>query len=303
MLLTLRSDSTEIIDDVLEWLSGGSSTLAGEEVGESGLSDLLSVTSRRLMFVQQGLPRRLADEQELPYAGMVNPESPMWMGFVSQQVNSSAKPQAVTFLGDGSAKLTSAGKSDYFARGSIQHLSHIIQDLDQFYERPKETYERRIAAMFSSNPLPGMGNADQYTDGGGPAFVPNRFEGSEGAANEASSLASFDGQHHLAHTTALQRSSRTVDARPLHIRADGPGFDSLDVPDGSEQPKLHFSIFVPTADFFATMRRSQASLDLAQQYNVPEQNLGLERFITATRRQNFLVPPRRHRAFPLLELS
>jgi hypothetical protein len=30
---------------------------------------------------------------------------------------------------------------------------------------------------------------------------------------------------------------------------------------------------------------------------------GLERFITATRRQNFLVPPRRHRAFPLLELS
>jgi hypothetical protein len=29
---------------------------------------------------------------------------------------------------------------------------------------------------------------------------------------------------------------------------------------------------------------------------------GLERFITATRRQNFLVPPRRHRAFPLLEL-
>jgi len=30
---------------------------------------------------------------------------------------------------------------------------------------------------------------------------------------------------------------------------------------------------------------------------------GLERFITATRRQNFLVPPRRHRAFPLIELA
>jgi hypothetical protein len=74
------------------------------------------------------------------------------------------------------------------------------------------------------------------------------------------------------------------------------------VPDGSQQPKLQFSIFVPTADFFATMRRNQASLDLAQQYNVPPENLGLERFITATRRQNFLVPPRRHRAFPLLEL-
>ena len=62
-------------------------------------------------------------------------------------------------------------------------------------------------------------------------------------------------------------------------------------------------MFVPTADFFANMRRNQASLDLAQQYGVPSQNLGLERFITATRRQNFLVPPRRHRAFPLLELA
>jgi hypothetical protein len=30
---------------------------------------------------------------------------------------------------------------------------------------------------------------------------------------------------------------------------------------------------------------------------------GLERFISATRRQNFLCPPRRHRSFPLLELT
>ena len=303
VLLTLRSDSTEIIDDVLNWLSGGGSTLGGEQVGDSGLGELLSVTSRRLMFVQQGLPRKIADEHGLPYAGMINPESPMWMGFVSQQVGSSAKPRTVTFLGDKSAMLTNASTRDYFAHGSIQHLSHVIQDLEQFYERPKEAYERRIAAMFGANPLPRTGNADQYTDGGGPAFVPNRFEGSESAANEASSRASFDGQHHIGHTTAVQRSSRAPDTTPIHIRADGPGFDSLDVPDGTQQPKLHFSIFVPTADFFATMRRSQASQDLAQKNNVPEQNVGLERFITATRRQNFLVPPRRRRAFPLAELA
>jgi hypothetical protein len=303
MLLTLRSDSTEIIDDALNWLSGGGSTLAGKEVGNSGLGELLTVTSRRLMFVQQGLPRKIADERGLPYAEMINPASPMWMGFVSQQVGSSAKPAAVTFLGDKSAMLTTAGKHDYFAHGSIQHLSHVIQDLEQFYERPKETYERRVAAMFGSNPLPSKGNADQYTDGGGPAFLRNLFEGSESAAHEAESHTAWDGQRHISHTTALQRTSRAPDTTPLHIRADGPGFDSLDVPDGSAQPKLQFSIFVPTADFFATMRRSQASQDLAQKNNVPQQNVGLERFITATRRQNFLVPPRRHRAFPLVELS
>lgn len=34
---------------------------------------------------------------------------------------------------------------------------------------------------------------------------------------------------------------------------------------------------------------------------VAEQDNGLEGFLTHARRQNFLVPPRRHRAFPLVE--
>jgi hypothetical protein len=89
----------------------------------------------------------------------------------------------------------------------------------------------------------------------------------------------------------------------MHIRMDGPGFDNMDVPGGSIQPKLQFTVFVPNADFFATMRRNQAALDLAQRFAVDEADNGLERFLTATRRQNFLVPPRRHRAFPLVEFA
>jgi hypothetical protein len=303
MLVTLRSDSTEIIDDALAWLVGESSTLAGENVGSSGLGELLSVTSRRLMFTQIGLPRKIAEEQALPYAEMVNPESPMWMGFVSQQVGSSGAPAITTFRGNGSAAFTTARSGDYFDRGSIVHLSHVIQDLEQFYEAPSETYVRREAEMFSADPVPRPGNANQFANGGGPAFIANVFSNPQQAAREAAGTTTFDGQPHIAHTTALQRTSRASNRKPIHIRADGPGFDSLDVPDGSQQPKLHFSIFVPTADFFATMRRSQASLDLAAQYNVAPENLGIERFLTATRRQNFLVPPRRNRAFPLIELS
>ena len=106
----------------------------------------------------------------------------------------------------------------------------------------------------------------------------------------------------MGHLAALQRSSRAADSTPIHIRMDGPGYDSMDVPDGSNQPKLQFTIFVPTAQFFTRMRRHQASLDLVRKYAVASDDNGLERFITATRRQNFLVPPRRHRAFPLLEL-
>jgi hypothetical protein len=50
------------------------------------------------------------------------------------------------------------------------------------------------------------------------------------------------------------------------------------------------------------MRRNQASVDLQQQFAIPDEDNGLERFLTATRRQNFLCPPRRHRAFPLREM-
>ena len=303
MLLMLRSDSTAVIDDVLSWLAGESATLAGADIGVSGLGGLLTITSRRLTFTQQGLPRKVAEEQALPYAGDINPLSPMWMGFVSQQVGSSGPPPIVTFLGNASAKLTTARSRDYFDHGSVVHLSHNIQDLQQFYARPGETYVRRAAEMFSANPVPRRGNADQFSNGGGPTAIANLYVGPEAAAREAAGSTNYDGQPHLGHTTALQRSSRAVNHTPLHIRADGPGFDSLDVPDGSSQPKLHFAMFVPTAAQFLAMRRSQASLDLAQQYKVAPENQGIERFITATRRQNFLVPPRRHRAFPLVELG
>jgi len=49
------------------------------------------------------------------------------------------------------------------------------------------------------------------------------------------------------------------------------------------------------------MREGFAAQDLEKQFNVDKDDNGLDRFITATRRQNYLTPPRRHRALPLLE--
>lgn len=58
------------------------------------------------------------------------------------------------------------------------------------------------------------------------------------------------------------------------------------------------------AGLFAQMRTAAAAQQLQQQFLGGQgDDNGLERFIVATRRQNFLVPPRRHRAFPLLELT
>jgi hypothetical protein len=202
MLLTLRSDSSEILEDVLSWLTEADTTLVGENAGASGLGELLQVTSRRLMFVEQGLPRSIAQAQALPYAEMVNPASPMWMGFVSQQLSSSGPPAIVTFLGDSAAKLTTARRGDYFDQGSIQHLSHVIQDLEQFYERPGETYERREAEMFSADPLPRSANQNPYTNGGGPAGIENVFAGTQQAEREAEGVHNFDAQPHIARRIA-----------------------------------------------------------------------------------------------------
>ena len=303
LLLTIRSDVLGQATDVVDWLLRGSNRLNGRSVLSPDFQELFTVTSNRLMFQQMGLPRKVADQQGLPYAARVSERSPMWMGFADQQASGSGPPEITTFQGNRSAALTSCGPTDYMRSGAIQHLSHVILDLDQFYAVPDEPFTERVQYAFRSNPIPALGNPDQFSNGGGPAFLDNRFQGKNDARANAAAIKTFEGEHRMGHLAALQRSTRAADGTPIHIRMDGPGYDSMDVPDGSAQPKLQFTVFVPTADFFARMRRNQASLDLVRKYGVANEDNGLERFITTTRRQNFLVPPRRHRVFPLLEIA
>jgi hypothetical protein len=315
LLFTLRSDNVDNLWEVVAFL-GGSNRLAGEHVPSPRLSSGLTFTSARVMFVQPGLPKSVADSNNLPFAGFVNPQSPMWMGFADQQVNASAPAANVTFAGAEGIHLTTARPGEYFDNGSMQHLSHDILDMAQFFDlnargEPGDdgTFLERVQYMFRADPPPRMGRTNQFLDGGGPAFIANIFRGEDDARRSAEGIGTLPDpttgkpQHRMGHISTLQRSSRTPDGRPIHLRMDGPGFDSMDVPDGSKQPKLQFTVFVPTSEFFRRMRKNQASLDLQKKFDVDPDDNGLERFITATRRQNFLIPPRRHRAFPFAEFS
>jgi len=300
LAITLRSDNSSNISDILAWLAG-SNRLAGGSMPSPAFNGLLRATSTRVMFQQIGMPRKVADANNLAFSPRVNRDSPMWMGFADQQTDGSApSAQNVTFAGSSTAQLTTSSSGQYFDNGAIQHLSHNIEDLVQFYAND-EPFTERCQYMFRSNPIPSLGNSNQFSNGGGPAYIDNVFQGTDDARRNAAAVNTFQGQHRMGHISALQRSSRATDGSPLHIRMDGTGFDNLDVPDGSNQPKLQFSAFVPTAEFFRAMRANQASIDLVQQFGVAPDDNGLERFITATRRQNFLAPPRRHRAFPLVE--
>lgn len=341
IVFQFRSDSTVNLAAIPLWFQG-SNNLNGKGVPSPNFNGLFAWQTQRLQFVQPGLPRKMADQYGFEFAPRINPDSSMTMGFVDQQTNAAGPPAITTFVGNSSAKLTDANPGDYFDNGSIAHFSHDIEDLYQFYATPNqdsrhpdgETFQERCQYAFNSNQLgttngiPAMGNADQYTNGGGPAFIPNVFQGADAAMRSARDSAgqfgpgnqtldaTFTGQGRIGHNAALQRASRAADGTPLHIRNDGPGLDTMDVPAfqlfpgqgtfaaGSYQFKLHFFVFMPTADSFARMRTAVAAQDLQVQFpNVDPDDNGFERFITATRRQNFLVPPRRHRAMPLIELT
>jgi hypothetical protein len=343
LVFHLRSDSLTNLTSVSMWLQG-SNNLNGRHVPSPHFGGLLRFQTPRVQFVQQGLSRKLADEHGFEFASRINPDSTMSMGFVDQQTNAAGPAAITTFVGNASAKLTSAQPGDYFDNGSIAHFSHVIEDLFQFYALPHqdprhpegEPFTERCQYMFRSNQvgtptgIPSEGHAEQFRNGGGPAFINNVFQGTEAALLQAEDAhgkftpgnarlgATFTGESRVGHEEALQQVSRAADSTPLHIRADGPGFDSMDVPAfrtfpgpsgvevpaGSKQFKLQFFMYLPTADLFARMRSAQAAQQFQKQFMAGStDDNGLERFITATRRQNFLVPPRRHRAFPLLELA
>jgi hypothetical protein len=309
MLFTLRGDRPKILTDVLAWL-GGSNRLRGRAIASPAWDGLLRFTSSRHMFVQMGLPKAIAQRHGLSFANYIQHQSPMWMGFADQQVNGSGPAPICTFAGNSAAHLTTAAAGDYFDNGSMQHLSHLILDMLQFFDMKTSSstpgtdgeFTERVQYMFHS-PAISPGNPNQYADGGGPALLPNQDRGPHYAARTAQGIGTQGAEHRMGHLSCLQRSSRAADGTPLHIRMDGPGYDAMDVPGGGPLPKLQFTIFVPSAEFFRTLRTNQASLDLQHKYGVSPAENGLERFITATRRQNFLIPPRRHRAFPLAELA
>jgi hypothetical protein len=309
LLFTLRSDNAQFLTEVINWFNGNN-TLRGQSVRSPAWGGLISFTSSRHMFQQAGLPQAVAQQNNLPFRNFIQHQSPMWLGFLDQQTNAAGPGPIVTFAGNSSARLTNATRGSYFDNGSIQHLSHVILDMLQWFDMenasspPDEdgVFTERVQYMYHS-PAIHPGFNDQLNDGGGPSILPNQNRGPNYARQTAQGIGTEENEHRMGHLSTLQRSSRAADGTPIHIRMDGPGFDNMDVPGGSNQPKLQFTVFVPTADFFASMRRNQASLDLQQQFDVDEEENGLERFITATRRQNFLCPPRRNRSFPLVEFT
>ncbi len=277
--------------------------------------DVFDVTSIRRGFVGGGfggrrsLPKQIAMAAGVPGADLIPTSAQLFLGFTSTQKDALG-PRLIA--NHETLGLVDLGPKHYFRQGTSMHVSHLFEDLEAWYLN--FDFRERVATAFR----PGQPELRE-----GTLTVPQplkRADSPRGVERE------FQKQGRIGHSSAIQASSRL---QRDHVATDGTvykrgtaipqraDFNTLDNPfDWSSRrdvdqmqpgPRagLHFVVFNPSSDDFHRNRRAMDGV-LPDGTRLPldarERNQGFNSVLRTTHRQNFLVPPRRHRSFPLAEL-
>jgi hypothetical protein len=294
--ILLRSDVRAHIDD------------AFDRIKRSGV---LRVTSRRRGFAGGGfdgsrsLPKQMAMAARVPGAELIPETSELFLGFTSTQKAGLGPGKIANFETLGFVDLR---KSGYFRNGTHMHLSHVREDLEAWYVNFE--FQERVDTAFRPNlkVRPGAQTVPQ-----GPKQV----------SSVSDVRRDFEATGRIGHSAAIQTTSRLGSAvvgpdgavyqkgAAIPIRAD---FNTLDNPFAwSEKPSevgdtpaagIHFVVFNPSSDDF---HRNRLAMDgVLPGVKIPlvagSRGQGFNAVLHTTHRQNFLVPPRAHRSFPLAEL-
>ena len=294
--ILLRSDTRANIDD------------ATKRIRDSKLFELTSI---RRGFAgggfegAQSLPKQMAVAAQIPGADLIPETSELFLGFTSTQRAGMGPGTIANFETLGYVDFRG---SDYFRQGTHMHLSHIHEDVEAWYLN--FDFDERVSTAFKPG-LQVKQNAQTV------------HQGPKDVSTEADVHRDFEKSGQMGHSASIQTTSRLPNDVIAHdgtvfpkgtaipVRAD---FNTLDNPFAwSEKPDeigvlpaagVHFVVFNPTGDDF---RRNRRAMD----GQLPEQKIELEprsrpqgfnEVLSTTHRQNFLVPPRRHRSFPLAEL-
>jgi hypothetical protein len=290
--------------DRLDHIKAGSKALVTD-------LDVFEVTSIRRGFAgggfdgKQSLPKRMAVAAQVRGSFLIPDNAELFLGFTSTQKAGLGPPKI--------ANVEELGFSEggYFTRGTHLAVSHITENLEAWYVN--FAHEERVATVFR----PGLDvRADVVT-------VP---QGPEDVVDAAGVKRDFAQSKQIGHSAALQTVSRlATTAVGASGTVYGPGtaiphradFNTLDNPffwsadparDGmsdTPSPGVHFVVFNPSSDDF---NRGRLAMDgvLPDGTKLPfaprDRGQGINSILRTTHRQNFLVPPRRHRSFPLVEL-
>jgi hypothetical protein len=291
--LLIRSDRLEHIEDARKTLF--------DDLG------VFEPASLRRGFVGGDLPRKLAIAAGVPGAYLIPHDSELFLGFTSTQKAGLGPRRIANFETLGLVDT----RGGYFRGGTHMHLSHIFEDLEAWYLN--FDFQERVDTAFR----PGLKvphNAQVVPQG--PKLV----------SSSAEVQRDFDRTARFGHSASIQTSSRlTAD----HMGEDGTlyvkgtaipqraDFNTLDNPFAwSANPKrdglvtgsaagVHFVVFNPSSDDF---HRNRLAMDgvlpdgTTLKLQPQARGQGFNSVLKTTHRQNFLVPPRRNRSFPLAEL-
>ena len=271
--------------------------------------DFLDVTSIRRGFVGGGLPKKMSMAAGVPGADLVPESAQLFLGFTSTQKDALGPRLIANHETLGYIDL---GPKHYFRQGTHMHVSHLFEDLEAWYLN--FDFDERVDTAFQ----PGRPNVRE-----GTLTVPQPLKRADSSRDVERD---FRRQGRIGHSSSLQPTTRlphdyvaedgTVYEKGTAIpqRAD---FNTLDNPfdwsarreiDGMQpgpRAGLHFVVFNPSSDDF---HRNRLAMDgqLPDGTKLPlearARQQGFNSILRTTHRQNFLVPPRRHRAFPLAEL-
>jgi len=296
----LRSDSRAHIE-------AASKLLFGDDA-------LFHVTSIRRGFAGggfaggPGLPKQMASAAGVAGADLIPEGAELFLGFTSTQKQQPGRERIANFETLGYVDI---GPHGYFTHGTHMHVSHLYEDLEAWYLN--FTHQERVNTAFR----PGLEV---------PAATLTVKQGQAQVQNAAGVVRDYDRYRTIGHSGSIQPASRLQQTHvgpdgvvyergtPIPHRAD---FNTLDNPFfWSAQPQrdgmqaganagLHFVVFNPTSDDF---NRGRLAMDgvlpdgRVLSFAPGSRGQGFNSVLTTTHRQNYLVPPRAHRALPLSEL-
>jgi len=288
---------------------------AGARAVFDSLDGVFAITSIRKGFVGGGeaggrsLPKQLALRAGLPTARLIPDNAQLFLGFTSTQRSALGPDPIANF--ETLPGATDQWPNGYFRAGTTMHLSHLDEDLETWYAR--FSYIRRAWAAFR----PGLAVADgtlTLPEGPGeiqdlPTVVAEARDkglvGHSGSLQPATRLPApvtgNDGAHYPTGTALIQRADFNTLDNPFFWSAR-PGDDGMAK---GAAAGLHFVAFTATSELF---HRARLAMDgrypagRTTPFHARAEEQGLNSVLRTTHRQNYLVPPRRHRSFPLAEL-
>lgn len=298
-----KSDFREHIEDAIRVLfQPGEQMLNGIPAENAYIGDLVTTTSIRRGFAGRDMPRRIGQRLRIPGAEHIPPGAMLFMGFTSSHVHGLAAGDLPSF--ETLPGYTDATPDSYFAHGTAMHLSHIAIDLQRWYAfSPKERLQRMFhprrtetEEVLSPDQAPATSTfkAQRDTDAAEHKLVGHNEQMQFLSRIEQDTTTAY-GQHLEKGTVFFLRQDFDTVENPFGFSADGPV---------SSEPRagVHFIGFGPSGQHFEKMRTEMDSQDLKAAHDLPEENLGFTKMLVTTHRQNYLLPPRAHRSFPLAEL-